>query len=169
MQRLPPSHSWKFRKGQGEDSSLLLVHQTDNQKRLLSQYGNNLCTLDAVYKTTKYSLPTFFIVIRADTTHQVVGSFIVSEETHNAIEEAVRVIREWNPSWNPLYWMTDCCAAVIDALENVFPGMPSPAAVKQNPVGTAKTALSNFSIFLTLAVFLIIALGIFSDFFPACI
>ena len=36
--------------------SLLLVHQTEWQKRLLSRYGNGMCLLDATYKTTRYSL-----------------------------------------------------------------------------------------------------------------
>ena len=122
LQRLSPSHSWKFRKVRGEGDSLLLVHQTENQKRLLSQYGNELCLLDATYKTTRYALPVFFVVIRANTTYQVVGSFVVSEETCEAIGEAARVIKEWNPNWGPSHWMTDCCTAEINALENVFLG-----------------------------------------------
>ena len=33
---------------------LLLVHQTDCQKRLLIRYGS-ICLLDATYKTTRYA------------------------------------------------------------------------------------------------------------------
>ena len=43
---------------------LLFVHQSANQKRILEKYGNEICLLDATYKTTKYSVPLFFLVVK---------------------------------------------------------------------------------------------------------
>ena len=44
--------------------SLLFVHQSVWQRQLLAKYGNNLCLLDATYKTTKYALPLFFLAVK---------------------------------------------------------------------------------------------------------
>ena len=60
---------------------LLYVHQTSWQKRLLSQYGNDICLLDATYKTTRYSLPLFFLAVKTNVDYQMVGSFIVQDES----------------------------------------------------------------------------------------
>ena len=42
----------------------LFVHQTTWQRRLLSKYGNDICSLDATYKTTWYTLPLFFLAVK---------------------------------------------------------------------------------------------------------
>ena len=41
-----------------DGKTLLFVHQTAWQRRLLERYGD-VCLLDATYKTTKYALPVF--------------------------------------------------------------------------------------------------------------
>ena len=41
--------------------SLLWVHQEKRRMELLSRYGNEMCLIDATYKTTKYDLPLFFM------------------------------------------------------------------------------------------------------------
>ena len=58
-------------------NGLLFVHQTNNQKRLLQRYGNELTLLDPTYKTTKYSLALFFLVVKTNVNYQVVGSFVI--------------------------------------------------------------------------------------------
>ena len=45
---------------------LLFVHQTSWQRRLLNRYGNELSFLDATYRTTKYSLPLYFLVVKTN-------------------------------------------------------------------------------------------------------
>jgi hypothetical protein len=45
----------------GTDRKFLYVHQTPWQKRLLSLYGNEIALLDATYRTTRYSLPLYFL------------------------------------------------------------------------------------------------------------
>jgi len=41
--------------------SLLIVHQMEWQRRLMLRYGQEICLLDATYKTSKYALPLFFV------------------------------------------------------------------------------------------------------------
>lgn len=55
---------------------LLFVHQSKCQQRLLQRYGNEITLLDATYKTTKYSLPLFFVVVKTNVDYQVVASFV---------------------------------------------------------------------------------------------
>lgn len=52
-------------------AKLLFIHQTSNQKRLLSRYGSELTCLDATYKTTHYALPLFFLVVKTNVDYQV--------------------------------------------------------------------------------------------------
>ena len=102
--------------------NFLLVLQTKSQSELMRRYGDEICLLDATYKTTKYSLPMFFVVVPTNTTYQVIATFMVSKETSDAIEEALAILSEWNPQWKPSFWMTDCCAAEQNAVESVFKG-----------------------------------------------
>ena len=84
-------------------NGLLFVHQTDSQRRLLLRYGNELSMLDATYKTTKYSLFLFFLVVKTNVNYQIVGSFVLQSETSKSIAEALKVISDWNASWSPSY------------------------------------------------------------------
>ena len=43
--------------------SLLYVHQEEWQRDLLKTYGNTITLMDATYKTTKYSIPLFFLCV----------------------------------------------------------------------------------------------------------
>ena len=47
--------------------------------------------LDATYKTTRYNLPLFFVVVKTNVDYQIVGSFVVQSETTDAIFEALSV------------------------------------------------------------------------------
>ena len=38
---------------------LLFCYQTQQQRKLLLKYGNDMCLMDATYKTTRYALPLF--------------------------------------------------------------------------------------------------------------
>ena len=53
------------------DTKLLYVHQTAQQRRLLERYGDDLVCLDATYKTSQYSLPLFFLVVKTNVDYQV--------------------------------------------------------------------------------------------------
>lgn len=85
-----PAATFLFRrKG---SSSLLYVHQTKNQRSLLKRYGR-IVLLDATYKTCKYSLTLFFLVVKTNVDYQIVACFITEHETTESIAEALQVIR----------------------------------------------------------------------------
>jgi len=103
-------------------SRLLFCHQSDWQRHLLKLYGNEICLLDATYKTSKYALPLFFICVKTNVNYAVVGSFVIQSEDSAAIAEALSVFRKWNPSWQPRNWMVDFSEMEINALRQIFPG-----------------------------------------------
>ena len=120
-----PSRSIHFRP-QTEDeeqSPFLFVHQEQWQKRILSIYGKKLIFLDATYKTTKYALPLFFLATETNVGYVPVAEFIIYHENHESILEALKILKDWNPGWDPKYGMTDYDDAEISALEEAFPGM----------------------------------------------
>lgn len=49
-----------------EKCTLLFCYQNKDQQRLLTKYANDMCLLDATYKTTKYALPLFFLCVRTN-------------------------------------------------------------------------------------------------------
>ena len=113
-------------------NSLLFVHQSRWQRRLLQRYGNDICLLDATYKTTRYALPLFFLVVPTNVDYQVVASFVIQNETSQCIREALQIIQKETAGWNPKCFMTDNCEQEITAIEGVFPGKQreSPAPMK---------------------------------------
>ena len=103
-------------------SRLLFCHQTKQQKRLLLLYGNALSLLDATYKTTKYSIPLFFLCVKTNVNYQIVASFAIQDETTEAITEVLKIISNWNPNWKPKLFMVDNCEEEIQSIESLFPG-----------------------------------------------
>ena len=99
----------------------MFVHQTKFQRRLLGRCGNSICLLDATYKTTKYSLPLFFVVVKTNVNYQVVALFVLQDEATAAITETLSVINVWNPTWEPKCFMVDNCDEVIKSIGNIFP------------------------------------------------
>ena len=45
-------------------------------KRLLRTYGKEICLLDATYRTTRYALPLFFMLVKTNVDYEVVGAFV---------------------------------------------------------------------------------------------
>ena len=101
---------------------LLFVHQSFNQKWILEKYGNEICLLDATYKTTKYSIPLFFLAVKTNVDYQIAGSYAVQDETTDAISKAVEILKSWNNKWKPLAFMFDNCDEEINAIQEHFPG-----------------------------------------------
>lgn len=101
---------------------LLFAHQTAWQKQLMIRYGNEITLLDATYKTMRYELPLFFLVVKTNVNYIVVGSFIIQRETTASIQEALGIFHDWNASWKPQFFMTDFCHEEIHAIENTFTG-----------------------------------------------
>ena len=51
------------------------------------RYGNEICLLDATYRTTKYALPLFFLAVPTNCGYSVVAEFVVENETKESIKE----------------------------------------------------------------------------------
>lgn len=103
------------------EESLLFVHQEDWQKELLERYGNTVTLMDATYKTTKYSIPLFFVCVKTNVSYSVVAEFITQYETSEHIHEALSILKTWNPNWNPEFYLTDYSDAEIAAVNKLFP------------------------------------------------
>uniref|UniRef100_A0A9J8CJY9 ZSWIM1/3 RNaseH-like domain-containing protein n=1 Tax=Cyprinus carpio carpio TaxID=630221 RepID=A0A9J8CJY9_CYPCA len=101
-------------------NTFLFVHQSQEQQRLLKRYGD-MVLLDATYRTTKYALPLFLVVVRTNVGYKPVAEFICENESIIAISEALSLIKKWNDAWNPKYFMTDYCEQEYQALQLVFP------------------------------------------------
>ena len=78
--------------------------------RLLQRYENEMCLLDETYKTTRLALPLIFLVVKTNVDYQVVAALLIEGETRENITAALTKIKEWNPDFNSLYAMVDCCA-----------------------------------------------------------
>ena len=66
-------------------------------KRLLKTYGNETCLLDAMYKTTRYALPLFFMVVKTNVDYEVVGALVCEGELAENIMSALKILKSWNP------------------------------------------------------------------------
>lgn len=106
----------------GNRDKFLFVHQTTWQRELLARYGNELCLLDATYRTSRYSLPLYFLVVPTNVNYMVVASFITETEDSVSISEALKIIRGWNSAWKPKYFLTDYAEEEISAIESTFHG-----------------------------------------------
>ena len=98
------------------------MHQPSNQKRILEIYGNEIYLLDATYKTTKYSIPLFFLAVKTNVDYQIAGSFALQDEMTDAISKATAILKSWNNKWKLLAFMVDNCDEEINAIEEHFPG-----------------------------------------------
>ena len=58
-------------------NSLLFVYQSKWQMDLIKRYGNEMVLVDAAYKTTRYALLLFFMVVKANVDYQTEASFVI--------------------------------------------------------------------------------------------
>ena len=77
--------------------------------------------MDATYKTTKYSMPLFFVCVKTNVSYSVVAEFIIQSKTSDDIFEALSVLKAWNPDWNPKFYLLDYSDAEIAAVKKLFP------------------------------------------------
>ncbi|KAI2642463.1 Pyruvate dehydrogenase E1 component subunit beta, mitochondrial [Labeo rohita] len=68
--------------------TFLFIHQNAQQQELLKRYGD-MVLLDATYRTTKYALPLFLLVVRTNVGYKPIAKFICENETTAAITEAL--------------------------------------------------------------------------------
>ena len=66
-------------------NSLLFVYQSKWQIDFMKRYGNELILLDATYKTTRYALPLFFMVVKTNVDYQIVAPLVIENKTYQAV------------------------------------------------------------------------------------
>jgi len=49
----------------------VFIFQSPQMQRLYRRYGPNIVLLDATHKTSKYSLPLYFLVVQTNVNYQV--------------------------------------------------------------------------------------------------
>ena len=103
------------------EETLLFVHQELWQQQMLERYGSEPALMDATYKTTRCTIPLFFVCVHTNVGRKVVAEFMCQSEDQASISEALAIIKGWNPAWNPAYFMVDYSNAEIAALEQQFP------------------------------------------------
>ena len=62
-------------------------------------------------------------MVKTNVNYQVIGWFVLQSETSDAIAEALGIIKTWNATWNPGYFMVDCSEEKMSAITRLFPGV----------------------------------------------
>ncbi|XP_039282521.1 uncharacterized protein LOC120348732 isoform X1 [Nilaparvata lugens] len=106
-----------------KQSNLLFVYQNKEMAHSYRKYGMNTILLDATYRTCKYALPLYFIVVETNVNYQFVGVIITQFETKESVTEGLEIFKRWNPDIHPKYGMVDYATEEIASLEAVFPSM----------------------------------------------
>ena len=75
------------------DNKMLFVYQSKDMQRLYQRYGKHLVLLDATYKTTKYSLPLYFLIVQTNVNYQVAAVIVTQEETTCMLSKALQIIK----------------------------------------------------------------------------
>ena len=86
-------------------------------KRLIITYGNEICLLEATYKTTCYAQPLFFMVVKTNVDCELVGAFVCEWKGTEDIMSTLKILKSWNPNCSALYSMADCCSEEIYAIK----------------------------------------------------
>ena len=106
-----------------EDGKMLFVYPSSEMKHIFNTYGNQLVLLDATYKTTKYALPLFFLVVKTNVNFQACAVFVIQQESTDMILEALNTVKKWNPKVTPKHAFVDFDEREITALESVYPNV----------------------------------------------
>ena len=97
--------------------TILKTHCYGYIRQWQQEHGNDInIPVDATYKTTKYELPLFFVFVQTNVGYFPVAQFITQNETAQDIQEALEVMKTWNPSWKPNFFMLDYSEAEIAAI-----------------------------------------------------
>ena len=102
------------------NGKMMFVYQSKEMKNMYKRYENQMILLDATYKTTKYALPLFFVVIQTNVNFQVCCVIGLQEESNEMITKALKIFKEWNPMVSPKYAFVNFDEREITSLEIVF-------------------------------------------------
>ena len=102
------------------NGKMMFVYQSKEMKNMYKRYENQMILLDATYKTTKYALPLFFVVIQTNVNFQVCCVIGLQEESNEMITKALKIFKEWNPMVSPKYAFVNFDEREITSLEIFF-------------------------------------------------
>ena len=68
----------------------------------------------------QYDLPLFLVCVRTNVGYCAVAEFITQSETTEAISEALKILKEWNPNWNPPFVLCDYSEAKFQQSKPYF-------------------------------------------------
>ena len=60
----------------------------------------------------------------------------MQQEGANEIQEALEVLKQWDPSWQPKFFMSDYSEAELGAISNSFPTATTCAISTENSAGS---------------------------------
>ncbi|ELU03174.1 hypothetical protein CAPTEDRAFT_219109 [Capitella teleta] len=112
-----------FRPYKKGGAGLLLIYMSHDMVHLLRRYWQYGILLDATYRTTKYFLPFFQLVVQTNCGFQPVAVFVLETEDSMSIREALEIIDEWVPlpSSKKLNFIIDHSLPEMLAIEEVHP------------------------------------------------
>ena len=73
-----------------------------------------------MYRTTRYTLPLLFLVIKTNIDYQIVGAFVSENKSLGNITEPLQILKPWNPKFKAKYFMTNYSTEEIRAVKTVF-------------------------------------------------
>ena len=97
----------------------IFVHQSKEMKNMYERYGNHMILLDTTYKTTKYALPLFFVVVQIRCC-QVRCIIVLHEKSTETITKALKIFKEWNSMVSSKYAFANFDESKITSLKIVF-------------------------------------------------
>ena len=102
------------------NGKIMFVYQSKEMKNMCERYGSHMILLDATYKSTKYALPLFFVVVQTNVNFRVYSVIVLQEESTEMITKALKTFKEWNLMVSPKYAFVDFNEGETTPLEIVF-------------------------------------------------
>ena len=75
------------------ESKMMFLYQSNEMQSLYRRYAPSLLLLDATYRTTKHSLPFYFMVFQTYVNYQVAAVILCQEESTEMITKALSQIQ----------------------------------------------------------------------------
>lgn len=76
------------------------------------------CSMPPIAQLSTISL--FMLVVRTNVEYIPVAQFVTEDETSKSIQEALQILRNWNPDWCPAYFMVDYSEAEMNSIKAEF-------------------------------------------------
>ena len=74
------------------NGKMMFVYQSKEMKNMYKRCGNRMILLNATYRTTKYALPLFFVVVQTNVNFQVCCVIVLQEESTEMITKGIKNI-----------------------------------------------------------------------------